>query len=63
MVRPVPNAVTLRMVVLSIPKTEDEKAMLEEDLRKMDYHRLLEWPWSLKDDAMVLELLAAKFNK
>ena len=43
MVRSNSSAVTMRMVISSIPKTEQEKAMFEEDLKKMDCYGLMEW--------------------
>ena len=55
--------VTLKMVVLGIPKGEKERSLLEEDLQWIRCHSLLEWPWCLKDEAMVAELLTKKLNK
>ena len=57
------NPMTLKTIISSLPKIEREKAMLEEDLKLMGCHGLLEWPWCLKDEVMVGELLIAKSTK
>ena len=53
----------LKVVVSSILKGKRMKVMLEEDLKKMGCHGLLEQPWSLRDEAMVIKLLTTKSNE
>ena len=51
-----PN-VSLKVVVPVLPRGTKEQAMLEEDLCRMGCHMLMEWPWCLKYDTIVVELL------
>ena len=55
--------VALKAVVPVIPKGEKEQAMLEEDLRLMGCHSLMERPWCLKYEKIVVELLSSRDNR
>ena len=54
---------TLRSVVLAIPKEPRERAYLEEDLTKIGCIGLLSKPWSVKDEGMVRELTTGAPNQ
>ena len=54
--RAMARMVALKMVVLVIPKGAEEKAMLEEDVKRMGCHGLMLRPWSIKYEKIVLEL-------
>ena len=56
-------AVALKAVILVIPRGAKERVMLEEDLRRMGCHGLMERPWAFKQDRIVGELLAAQDNR
>ena len=49
--------VALKAVVRIIPRGAKECMMLEEDLRWMGCHGLMERPWCLKYEKIVVELL------
>ena len=54
---------TLRSVVLAIPKEPGERAYLEEDLTKIGCIGLLSKPWTVKDERMVRELIIGAPNQ
>ena len=51
--------VALKVVVPVIPRGAMERAMLEEDLRRMGCHGLMERPWCLKYEKIMAELLTS----
>ena len=53
----------LRSVVPAIPKEPGERAYLEEDLTRIGCIRLLNKPWSVKDERMVRELILGAPNQ
>ena len=55
--------ISLKAVVSVILRGAKERAMLEEDLRWMDCHGLMERPWCLKYKKIVAELLASRNNR
>ena len=55
--------ITLKAVVPSVPDNEAAKAMLGQDLDRMDCVGLLQAPWCLKDAKMVRELVEGAPNK
>ena len=55
--------VSLKAVVPIIPKVDDEKDQLIEDLTKMGCKGLLAAPWSLRSEAMVQEFQHARSNE
>ena len=55
--------ITLRSVVLAIPKEPGERAHLEEDLTWIECIGLLSKPWSVKDERMVRELTTRAPNQ
>ena len=57
------RSVALKMVVPVIPKGVEEKAMLEEDLKRMGCHKLMLRPWSIKYEKIVLELQQERGNQ
>ena len=48
--------ITLKMVAPVIPRGAEEKAMLEEDLKRMRCHGLMLRPWSIKYEKIMQEL-------
>ena len=54
--------IALKMVALVIPRGEEEKAMLEEDMKWMGCHGLMLQPWSIKYKKIVQELLQKQGN-
>ena len=50
------GTVALKMVLPVIPREAKEKAMLEEDLKRMGCHGLMLWPWCIKYEKIVHEL-------
>ena len=46
-------SVSLKLVVPIVPKNEQEKQQLEEDLTRMGCHGLLLQPYSLRSEVMV----------
>ena len=55
--------ISLKFVALAIPRNDEEKKMLVEDLTKMDCEGLLLEPWALKSKAMVQEVQGKRSNK
>ena len=56
-------SVALKAVVSVISKGAKEKAMLEEDLRRMGCYGLIQWPWCIKYKKIVLELQQKRDNR
>ena len=54
---------SLKSVALAMPKNNEEKKMLVEDLTKMGCEGLLLEPWVLKNEAMVQEFQGKRSNK
>ena len=54
---------TLRSVVLAIPREPGEQAHLEEDLSRIGCVGLMSKPWSVKDERMVRELTTGGPNQ
>ena len=54
-----PNLIAFRMIIPEVPKNKREKALLEEDVQRMDCHSLLERLWYLQDEEMVKKLTIA----
>ena len=52
--------VSLRNMAPIIPECKQERAQLEEDLKKMRCVGLLKRPWALKDEGIVRELLLSE---
>ena len=57
------SAVTLRMAVLRVLSGSRERALLEEDLWQIGCNGLMEQPWCLKAEKMVVELCSMKTNE
>ena len=57
------HPIGLRFVTLYIPRKEEEKLQLAEDLTKMGCEGLLVEPWVLKNKAMVQEFLHPRSNE
>ena len=55
--------VAFKAVVLMVSRGTKEQAMLEEDLRRMGFHRLMERLWCLKYKKILVELLAGQDNR
>ena len=55
-------SVALKVVVPVIPRGAEEKAMLEEDLRRMGCHGLMQRPWCIKYEKIVQELQQKRDN-
>ena len=55
--------VSLKSVAPAIPKNDEEKKMLIEDLTKMGCKGLLLEPWTLKSEAMVQEFQGKHSNE
>ena len=53
----------LKAVVPSVPKSERDRELLEEDLRRIGCHGIMERPWGLRMEDMVVELLGDKDNQ
>ena len=47
------GTIALKRVSLIIPRGAEEKAMLEEDLKRMGCHGLMLRPWSIKYNKVV----------
>ena len=56
------GAMALNAVVLSIPKSAKDRELLEEDLQRIECHRLMGKPWRLQIEDLVVELLCEKDN-
>ena len=56
-------SVSLKSVVPVVPKNEQEKQQLEDDLKRMRCHGLFLQPWSLKSEVMVQEFLQIRCNE
>ena len=56
------RAMALKAVVLGIPKSANDWELLEEDLQRIGCHGLMEKPWGLRMEEMVVELLGDKDN-
>ena len=56
------GAMALKAVVLGIPKSAKDQELLEEDLRQIGCHSLMEKSWGLRMEEMVVELLGDKDN-
>ena len=50
------GTVALKMVSPVIPRGAEEKAMLEEDLKRMGCHGLVLRPWCIKYEKIIQEL-------
>jgi hypothetical protein len=59
----VPSEVKLRKIVPEVPRDEDERGELLEDLQVMGCSGFLEKPWGFKDDRIVRELLDGVSNE
>ena len=57
------GTVALKMVSPVIPRGTEEKAMLEEDLKRMGCHGLMLWPWCIKYEKIVQELQHKQANQ
>ena len=58
------GTIALKMVSLVIPRGAEEKTMLKEDLKfRMGCHGLMLWPWSIKYEKIVQELLQKQANQ
>ena len=51
------HPMSLKSVILVVPKDEKEKELLVEDLTRMGYKGLLVEPWVLKSKVMAQEFL------
>ena len=56
-------AMALKAVMLVISRRAKEKAMLEEEIRLMGCHGVMERPWCLKYEKIVVELLTDQDNR
>ena len=56
-------SLNLRSVNLVLPKEEQEKREIEEDLKQMGYEGFLGRPWNLKEEEMVIKLLDDQSNE
>ena len=54
---------SLKAVVLGIPKSVRDRDLLEEDLRRIGCHGFMGKPWGLRMEDMVVELLGDKNNR
>ena len=57
------RAMALKAVVPGILKSAKDRELLEEDLRQIGCHGLMEKPWRLRMEDMVVELLEDKDNR
>ena len=57
------GAMALKAVVPGIPKSAKDRELLEEDLQRIGCHRLMEKPWGLRMEELVVELLGEKDNR
>ena len=57
------RAMALKAVVPGIAKSAKDRELLEEDLRRIGCHDLMEKPWGLRMEDMVVELLGDKDNR
>ena len=57
------GAMALKVVVPGLLSNAKEWELLEEDLRRIGYHRLLEKPWNLQLEEMVAEPIGKKDNQ
>ena len=57
------GAMVLKVVVPGIPKSAKDRELLEEDLRRIECHELMEKPWGLRMEDLVVELLGDKDNR
>ena len=55
--------ISLRSVCPSVPKDEEEKRLLVEDLTRIECEGLLAQPWSLRSEEMVQEFLQERSNE
>ena len=56
-------AMTLNMMVPSIPSGVSKRVLLKEDLQQIGCQSLMERPWCLKAKKMVAKLLITKANE
>ena len=57
------GAMAFKAVVLGVPDNAKEWKLLEEDLRCIGCHKLMEKPWSLQMEEIVAELMSDKDNR
>ena len=57
------RVMALKAVVPGIPKSAKDRELLEEDLRQIGCHGLMEKPWGLRMEDLVVELLGEKDNR
>ena len=57
------GAMALKAVVSGILKSARDRELLEEDLRRIGCHGLMEKPWELRMEDLVVELLGEKDNR
>ena len=57
------GAMALKVVVLGIPKSAKDRELLEKDLRRIGCHGLIEKPWGLRMEDLVVELLGDRDNR
>ena len=57
------RTISLKMVAPVIPRGAKEKAILEEDLKRMGCYGLMLQPWSIKYEKIVQELLQKQGNQ
>ena len=57
------GVMALKAVVPGIPKSAKDRELLEEDLRRIRCHGLMEKPWGLRMEDLVVELLSEKDNR
>ena len=55
--------VSLRSVPAVVPKKDEEKQQLADDLTKIGCERLLAEPWAMKSKAMVRKFLHPRSNE
>ena len=57
------KAMAFKAVVPGVPKSAKDWELLEEDLRRIGCHGLMEKPWGLQMEEMVAKLLGDKDNR
>ena len=57
------GAMALKTVVPGVLSNTKDRELLEEDLRQIKCHGLMEKPWNLRREDMVAELMAEKDNR
>ena len=53
----------LRVVVLEVSGNAKERELLEEDLHRISCHGLLEKPWNVQREEIMVELMGEKDNR